>query len=151
MLFNLRFEFICRSPHNILMLSYLQPKIADEIVTVWRGLIPPGRFLARADDDDLSKDDDYTTGRWRDVGDARAKTKTCQCLRGNFLLLLFTVLPVSVARKCCPECLTRPVVSPEVTMDCLAHYYGNYFCRKRETAPAIPKGHCCCCYCYYYH
>lgn len=54
-------------------------------MNIWRNLTPPGRFLARCDDtEDLEEDDDYTTGKWRDVGDSRAKTKTCQCLRGEF-------------------------------------------------------------------
>lgn len=57
--------------------------MADEIVHFWRNLKPPGRFLTRCDSEQIEEDDDYTAGRWRDVGDSRAKTKTCQCLRGK--------------------------------------------------------------------
>lgn len=62
-----------------------KPKVAQELVNMWRSLTPPGRFLARCDaeDDEEEEDCDYTTGTWRDVGDSRAKTKTCQCLRGE--------------------------------------------------------------------
>ena len=60
-----------------------QPKVADEIVLIWRNLIPPGRFLDRADEKELGEDEEYTSGRWVEVGDTRAKTKTCQCLRGK--------------------------------------------------------------------
>ena len=62
---------------------HVQPKVADEIIHIWRNLSPPGRFLTRIDTDEVEDDDDYTAGRWQDVGDSRAKTKTCQCLRGK--------------------------------------------------------------------
>ena len=69
--------------------------MADEIVHCWRNLKPPGRFLTRCNADEVEEDDDYTAGRWRDVGDSRAKTKTCQCLRGENLL--FVVRPLEAS------------------------------------------------------
>ena len=72
-----------------------KPKVAQEVVNMWRNLTPPGRFLARYDeeDDDGNEDDeDYTAGRWRDVGNSRAKTKTCQCLRGKKTFAVSTAL-----------------------------------------------------------
>jgi len=67
-----------------------QPKIADEIVHIWRNMIPPGRFLTRLQNADtqLNNDGDSTRGRWMDVGDTRAKKKTCQCLRGEYMMIL---------------------------------------------------------------
>lgn len=52
-----------------------KPKVAGEVVDLWRKLTPPGRFLMRCDDDqgDMSL--------WSDVGDRRARQKTSQCLR----------------------------------------------------------------------
>ena len=32
-----------------------------------------GRFLTRIDTDGVDDDDDYTAGRWQDVGDARGE------------------------------------------------------------------------------
>eukprot|EP00797_Seminavis_robusta_P023650 Sro390_g132810.1 Transcriptional regulator (557) ;mRNA; f:22799-25042 len=61
-----------------------KPKVADEIVHVWRNLTPPGRFLTRCggdDDNEGNDNEDFSGGRWVDVGNSRAKTKTCQCLR----------------------------------------------------------------------
>jgi len=46
--------------------------IAMDIVRSWRAQDPPGRFLKKAIDDDLL---------WNDVGDDRAKEKTCQLFR----------------------------------------------------------------------
>ena len=101
---------------------------------MWRGLIPPGRFLARVDgDDDLGKDDDYTTGRWRDVGDPRAKTKTCQCLRGKSLLLISVL---SVVYEIFPVCSIRSLVSPEVTIHHVCFYTLLWqLCAEKERPP----------------
>jgi len=46
--------------------------IAMDIVRSWRVQDPPGRFLIKANDDELL---------WNDVGDDRAKEKTCQLFR----------------------------------------------------------------------
>ena len=47
--------------------------IASSIVAEIRSLNPPGRFLTR----------DAKTGRWRDIGDEKARDKTSQALREN--------------------------------------------------------------------
>lgn len=45
--------------------------IASSIVTEIRGLDPPGRFLAK----------EGKTGKWKDIGDEKARDKTSQALR----------------------------------------------------------------------
>lgn len=50
-----------------------KPKVAGELVAIWRKLDPPGRFLARCESNH--------TNPWVDVGDHRARQKTSQCLR----------------------------------------------------------------------
>lgn len=52
-----------------------KPKVAMEVVQIWRSLDPPGRFLAKTD---LSMGDDSL---WHDVGDKKAREKASQCLR----------------------------------------------------------------------
>jgi len=49
--------------------------VAREVVQIWRGLSPPGRFLAQ----DKSSGGD--NGLWNDVGDKKAREKASQCLR----------------------------------------------------------------------
>lgn len=48
-----------------------KPKVAMEVVQMWRRLDPPGRFLAK------------TAGEkfWNEVGDKKAREKASQCLR----------------------------------------------------------------------
>jgi hypothetical protein len=46
-----------------------------EVVVMWRGLDPPGRFLTKTDAD---QGDDSL---WHDVGDKKAREKASQCLR----------------------------------------------------------------------
>jgi hypothetical protein len=48
-----------------------KPLVALEIIRVWRGQDPPGRFLKM----------DEQTGLWHDVGDKKAREKTSQALR----------------------------------------------------------------------
>ena len=48
-----------------------KPRVALEIVRLWRAQIPPGRFLKL----------DEKTGLWNDVGDKKAREKTSQALR----------------------------------------------------------------------
>ncbi|KAL3945118.1 MAG: hypothetical protein SGBAC_000786 [Bacillariaceae sp.] len=48
-----------------------KPLVALEIIRLWRGQVPPGRFLKL----------DEKTGLWNDVGDKKAREKTSQALR----------------------------------------------------------------------
>mmetsp|Transcript_59563 Transcript_59563/g.69605 ORF Transcript_59563/g.69605 Transcript_59563/m.69605 type:complete len:755 (-) Transcript_59563:779-3043(-) len=48
-----------------------KPKVAREVMILWREQAPPGRFLGR----------DSKTGLWNDVGDQKAREKASQCLR----------------------------------------------------------------------
>ena len=57
--------------------------IAMDIVSLWRKLDPPGRFLKQHDeqDDGEERDGQSVGGTWYDVGDKEAKKKTSQTLR----------------------------------------------------------------------
>ncbi len=52
-----------------------KPMVSREVVTIWRGLNPPGRFLKQ------NPSADGKSGRWFDVGDKKAREKASQCLR----------------------------------------------------------------------
>ncbi len=52
-----------------------KPMVSREVVTIWRGLNPPGRFLKQ------NPSSDGKSGRWFDVGDKKAREKASQCLR----------------------------------------------------------------------
>lgn len=52
-----------------------KPRVAMEVVVMWRGLDPPGRFLTKTD---ATQGDDSL---WHDVGDKKAREKASQCLR----------------------------------------------------------------------
>eukprot|EP00547_Thalassionema_nitzschioides_P014617 CAMPEP_0194233116 /NCGR_PEP_ID=MMETSP0158-20130606/1199_1 /TAXON_ID=33649 /ORGANISM="Thalassionema nitzschioides, Strain L26-B" /LENGTH=403 /DNA_ID=CAMNT_0038965957 /DNA_START=36 /DNA_END=1247 /DNA_ORIENTATION=+ len=52
-----------------------KPKVAMEVVQIWRALDPPGRFLTKTD---ISQGDESL---WHDVGDKKAREKASQCLR----------------------------------------------------------------------
>lgn len=52
-----------------------KPKVAMEVVQIWRALDPPGRYLTKTD---ASQGDDSL---WHDVGDKKAREKASQCLR----------------------------------------------------------------------
>ena len=56
-----------------------KPMVSKEVVTIWRGLQPPGRFLMQ----EKKKGDTgtATTGKWYDIGDKKAREKASQCLR----------------------------------------------------------------------
>lgn len=56
-----------------------KPKVAREVVKIWRELTPPGRFLARKAAPDPGSGDQNVT--WSDVGDKKAREKASQCLR----------------------------------------------------------------------
>jgi hypothetical protein len=59
-----------------------KPKVAREVVQLWRKMVPPGRFLARKDETKKGpgsvKDADNV---WFEVGDKKAREKASQCLR----------------------------------------------------------------------
>lgn len=48
-----------------------KPKVAREIMMIWRNQTPPGRFLCKV----------AGTKLWNDVGDQKAREKASQCLR----------------------------------------------------------------------
>ena len=59
-----------------------KPKVAREVVEIWRKMNPPGRFLARKDESKKGpgsvKDSNNV---WLEVGDKKAREKASQCLR----------------------------------------------------------------------
>lgn len=59
-----------------------KPKVARQVVALWRKLDPPGRFLAREDESrrgpgSIKSQDNV----WFEVGDKKAREKASQCLR----------------------------------------------------------------------
>eukprot|EP00586_Coscinodiscus_wailesii_P010973 CAMPEP_0172516654 /NCGR_PEP_ID=MMETSP1066-20121228/278018_1 /TAXON_ID=671091 /ORGANISM="Coscinodiscus wailesii, Strain CCMP2513" /LENGTH=395 /DNA_ID=CAMNT_0013298227 /DNA_START=87 /DNA_END=1274 /DNA_ORIENTATION=- len=54
-----------------------KPKVAREVVGLWRSQSPPGRFLTKTKSDSVSSKD----ALWHDVGDQKAREKASQCLR----------------------------------------------------------------------
>jgi hypothetical protein len=59
-----------------------KPKVAREVVQLWRAQDPPGRFLARKDDSRKGPGSVKAEGTvWYDVGDKKAREKASQCLR----------------------------------------------------------------------
>lgn len=60
-----------------------KPKIAEDVVSMWRTMKPPGRFLSRKDDKDVKgnseRKDEHAV--WFDVGDKKARLKTSMALR----------------------------------------------------------------------
>lgn len=58
-------------------------KIAMDVVSLWRKLDPPGRFLKQNNNvkEHSSVEEEETEGTWYDVGDDEAKKKTSQALR----------------------------------------------------------------------
>lgn len=59
-----------------------KPRVAREVVQLWRKMDPPGRFLARKDETKKGpgsvKD---ASNVWYEVGDKKAREKASQCLR----------------------------------------------------------------------
>lgn len=54
-----------------------KPMVSKEVVTIWRGLQPPGRFLQQ----DKKVSNQPGGGTWSDIGDKKAREKASQCLR----------------------------------------------------------------------
>jgi len=55
-----------------------KPKVAREVVQIWRQQSPSGRFLSRTTAELAAKTKDVM---WHDVGDQKAREKASQCLR----------------------------------------------------------------------
>ena len=59
-----------------------KPKVAAEVVRLWRALDPPGRFLSRKDKSRKGPGSVKADGTvWYDVGNKKAREKASQCLR----------------------------------------------------------------------
>mmetsp|Transcript_34548 Transcript_34548/g.83411 ORF Transcript_34548/g.83411 Transcript_34548/m.83411 type:complete len:836 (+) Transcript_34548:435-2942(+) len=69
-----------------------KPKVAKEVVQIWKSLTPPGRFLQKKEpsasgnsppspSSDASKSDGSTDSAWVPVSDKKAREKASQCLR----------------------------------------------------------------------
>jgi len=54
-----------------------KPKVAREVMKIWRNQSPAGRFLMKKESDDQNKDQEV----WFDIGDQKAREKASQCLR----------------------------------------------------------------------
>lgn len=82
---NVKFRhFIKDNRYRYLAASKIdKPKIAEDVVRMWRELDPPGRFLSRKDEDEVEgnsdKKDEHAV--WFDVGDKKARLKTSMALR----------------------------------------------------------------------
>lgn len=55
-----------------------KPKVARDVVQIWRAQRPPGRFLTKSSAETASKSKEVL---WHDVGDQKAREKASQCLR----------------------------------------------------------------------
>lgn len=55
-----------------------KPEVAREVVSMWRNMSPPGRFLAMSRTNGTLSSDPIV---WHDVGDVKARMKVSQCLR----------------------------------------------------------------------
>jgi len=76
---NIKFRKLCYE-HKFRYLAASKvdkPKVAREVVGLWRQQIPPGRFLTKAAKN-KSKGHEIS---WHDVGDQKAREKASQCLR----------------------------------------------------------------------
>jgi len=59
-----------------------KPKVARQVVALWRKLDPPGRFLARQDESKRGPGSVKAQDNvWYEVGDKKAREKASQCLR----------------------------------------------------------------------
>jgi hypothetical protein len=59
-----------------------KPKVARQVVILWRKLDPPGRFLARKDETKRGPGSVKASDNvWYEVGDKKAREKASQCLR----------------------------------------------------------------------
>lgn len=78
-------KLVCEHKRRYLECSKAdKPKVAREVVQIWRKFDPPGRFLQRMDDKmgcGSTSTDNANTAIWYDVGDKKAREKASQCLR----------------------------------------------------------------------
>jgi hypothetical protein len=59
-----------------------KPKVARDVVQLWRKMSPPGRFLSRGDDSKKGPGSvSDAENKWYEVGDKKAREKASQCLR----------------------------------------------------------------------
>jgi hypothetical protein len=59
-----------------------KPKVAREVVAIWRKMVPAGRFLARKDETKRGPGSVKANDNvWYEVGDKKAREKASQCLR----------------------------------------------------------------------
>ena len=59
-----------------------KPKVARDVVQLWRKMSPPGRFLSRGDDSKKGPGSvSDAANKWYEVGDKKAREKASQCLR----------------------------------------------------------------------
>lgn len=76
---NIKFRQLCFE-HKFRYLAASKvdkPKVAREVVAVWRNQNPVGRFLTKASRDSAQGKEEV----WHDVGDQKAREKSSQCLR----------------------------------------------------------------------
>lgn len=76
---NIKFRKLCmQNKFKYLAASKVdKPKVAREVVAIWRNQDPPGRFITKASRDNSKGQETL----WRDVGDQKAREKASQCLR----------------------------------------------------------------------
>jgi hypothetical protein len=59
-----------------------KPKVARDVVLLWRKMSPPGRFLSRGDDSKKGPGSvSDSQNKWYEVEDKKAREKASQCLR----------------------------------------------------------------------
>ena len=82
---NIKFRQMVNSGNKLRYLAASKsdkPKVAAEVVKMWRALDPPGRFLTRKDPSRRGPGSVKAEGNiWTDVGDKKAREKASQCLR----------------------------------------------------------------------
>ena len=92
--------------------SHEKTQITKDIVTLWRNLDPPGRFL---------KESENEPNTWYDVGDEHARTRTAQLVRSNTLASSYAkelgTEEVELLDACIQSLLKKSHTEEEVTKD----------------------------------
>jgi hypothetical protein len=82
---NVKFRLMVNGPNKLRYLAASKsdkPRVASDVVKLWRELDPPGRFLARRDTSRKGPGSVKDKANvWYDVGDKKAREKASQCLR----------------------------------------------------------------------
>jgi hypothetical protein len=86
-----------------------KPNVAREVIQLWKGQQPPGRFLMRVDNE-TGQPTDEPNGKWIPVDDKKAREKASQCLRERTPEILPLVNQLKEERKKAP--LNRSQQSP---------------------------------------